>query len=238
MSDRESLLQAVRERPDEDGPRLALADWYAGTGEPDRAEFIRIQVERSRLPEEDDRHSVLHAQELRLLAAHTADWLAGPPLLRFARFRRGFAEYFSGPAAEVLEQLPEAARQTPVREIRLTNLGAGDGLGEALAQRPELAHIDAVAVDDMAGDMAPAEQLVRLFSGPHLRRVRRLTLFCGECNADVLRQLLSLPALGEVEELYFNGGLQPIHRRASPNHSAGFDHDIRKPAACRSRSNA
>jgi uncharacterized protein (TIGR02996 family) len=207
VSDRETLLGAVRARPDEDGPRLQLADWYAENGQRARAEFIRLQIERAALPAGDDRHAALHARELRLLAGGAADWLAGPPLRRRTRFRRGFGECLAGPAADVLEQMPEAVRLSPIREVRLTNLGARDGLGAALAERPEWEHVDTIKVDDMAGDMAPAEQLVRLFSGPHLRRVRRLTLFCGECNADVFRRLLALPALQQVEELHFNGGM-------------------------------
>jgi uncharacterized protein (TIGR02996 family) len=208
MNDRDTLLQAIRERPDDDGPRRSLADWYADNDQPARAEFIRIQVERAHLPAEEERHADLHARDLQLLAAHAADWMAGPPLLRFTRFRRGLADFLIGPAVDVLEQLPEAASRSAIREVRLLRLGARDGLGAALAQRPELAHVDTVRVDDMAGDMAPAEQLVALFSSAHLHRVRRLTLFCGECNADVFRRLLTLPALAQLEELYVNGGME------------------------------
>lgn len=41
MTDREALLAAVRESPDDDLPRLVFADWLDDRGESDRAAFIR-----------------------------------------------------------------------------------------------------------------------------------------------------------------------------------------------------
>jgi len=44
MSDRKGLLRDVIDEPDDDAPRLVLADWFEENGEPDRAEFIRLQI--------------------------------------------------------------------------------------------------------------------------------------------------------------------------------------------------
>jgi uncharacterized protein (TIGR02996 family) len=49
MSDQTALLSAILANPDEDTPRLAYADWLTEHGEPDRAEFIRVQIELARL---------------------------------------------------------------------------------------------------------------------------------------------------------------------------------------------
>ena len=38
-----ALLQAAREQPENDGPRLVLADWLEEAGDSYRAEFIRLQ---------------------------------------------------------------------------------------------------------------------------------------------------------------------------------------------------
>ena len=38
-----ALLQEAKENPEEDGPRLVLADFLEDHGDPDRAEFIRLQ---------------------------------------------------------------------------------------------------------------------------------------------------------------------------------------------------
>ena len=49
MSDHAAFLNAVLERPDDDLPRLVYADYLDETGEPNRAEFIRVQIELARL---------------------------------------------------------------------------------------------------------------------------------------------------------------------------------------------
>lgn len=48
MNDRDALHAAVLDRPDDDTPRLALADWYDDHGDAARAEFIRIGIETAR----------------------------------------------------------------------------------------------------------------------------------------------------------------------------------------------
>lgn len=45
MTDAEALLAAVLERPEDDIPRLVLADWLEENGEPERGEFVRVQIE-------------------------------------------------------------------------------------------------------------------------------------------------------------------------------------------------
>jgi uncharacterized protein (TIGR02996 family) len=48
QSDYAALLRAVLEAPDDDAPRLVMADWLEDHGEPGRAEFVRVQVELAR----------------------------------------------------------------------------------------------------------------------------------------------------------------------------------------------
>src|SRR5687768_1094845 len=45
MSDRDALLRAIIDNPDDDAPRLVYADWLDEHGDPDLAEFIRLQIE-------------------------------------------------------------------------------------------------------------------------------------------------------------------------------------------------
>ncbi|HVK16591.1 MAG TPA: TIGR02996 domain-containing protein [Fimbriiglobus sp.] len=44
MGDREALLRAVCENPDDDLPRLVFADWREEHGRPERAHLLRLQV--------------------------------------------------------------------------------------------------------------------------------------------------------------------------------------------------
>jgi uncharacterized protein (TIGR02996 family) len=90
-----ALLAAVLEVPEDDVPRLVLADWLEENGEPERAEFIRCQIEILRLqmqgtpsvyyPDEPDAPEKLNAlrrRERELLDAHRMDWFAIPGLQR------------------------------------------------------------------------------------------------------------------------------------------------------------
>jgi uncharacterized protein (TIGR02996 family) len=40
----DALFQAIIDKPDADGLRLVYADWLHDHGEPDRAEFIRLEI--------------------------------------------------------------------------------------------------------------------------------------------------------------------------------------------------
>jgi uncharacterized protein (TIGR02996 family) len=48
MSDQEGLLRAILEDPEDDTVRLAYADWLDEHDQPERAEFIRIQITLSK----------------------------------------------------------------------------------------------------------------------------------------------------------------------------------------------
>jgi uncharacterized protein (TIGR02996 family) len=48
VGERQALLAAIHAAPDDDLPRLVFADWLDEQGEPIRAEFVRLQIERAR----------------------------------------------------------------------------------------------------------------------------------------------------------------------------------------------
>src|SRR3954471_965343 len=50
MSDHDALLAAICAQPDEDTPRLAFADYLEENDQPERAAFVRAQVELARTP--------------------------------------------------------------------------------------------------------------------------------------------------------------------------------------------
>jgi uncharacterized protein (TIGR02996 family) len=50
VTDEAAFLAAIIERPDDDVPRLVFADWLDEHGQPERAEFVRVQVELAALP--------------------------------------------------------------------------------------------------------------------------------------------------------------------------------------------
>lgn len=72
MSDADALLAAVLADPDADLPRLVYADYLDDAGRPERAEFIRVQLARAA----DPTSLTLRAREEVLLHRHREGWLA------------------------------------------------------------------------------------------------------------------------------------------------------------------
>jgi uncharacterized protein (TIGR02996 family) len=77
----DALLAAVIASPDDDTLRLAFADWFEEHSQPDRAEFIRVQIERTQLPPDDPRQSELAFREMNLLAERGKEWFGFSPTL-------------------------------------------------------------------------------------------------------------------------------------------------------------
>jgi uncharacterized protein (TIGR02996 family) len=115
-----AFLDDIQAHPDDDAPRLIYADWLADNGNPARAEFIRVQIERARLDEDDPAQDELERREHRLLREHP-EWLAGLPkwAQTSATFRRGFIEAISGAAGQVGRELRKVAHLAPIREVTI-----------------------------------------------------------------------------------------------------------------------
>jgi uncharacterized protein (TIGR02996 family) len=123
MSDEDALLAAIIAAPDDDLPRLVYADWLDERGQPDRAEFIRMQIERERLEPAGPRYAVLARKEAALIGRHKEGWTT---LLRTvlpgstAKFRRGFVEEVSTPAAVLLANAEAVWPLAPIRRVVAT----------------------------------------------------------------------------------------------------------------------
>src|SRR5215471_7840250 len=75
MSDEKALLAAIRDHPDEDTPRLVYADWLQEHDQPERAEFIRVQIEAANLRWDDARWKELAERARQLLEVHGEEWI-------------------------------------------------------------------------------------------------------------------------------------------------------------------
>lgn len=99
MNDGVSLLRAIRDNPGEDTPRLMYADYLDEQGQPERAEWIRLQCQP---PEGDAWHTssasctcrrcLIGRKEAKLLP-HFATWLALKP---FPAYSLRSGEYITG----------------------------------------------------------------------------------------------------------------------------------------------
>src|SRR5262245_15898045 len=87
-----AFLAAIRDDPDDDGPRLIFADWLEEQGDP-RGEFIRVQCALARLERHDPRRAELTCREQELLGEYGDAWLGMLPAYEGISwdFRRGVA---------------------------------------------------------------------------------------------------------------------------------------------------
>ncbi|MEO2088149.1 MAG: TIGR02996 domain-containing protein [Gemmataceae bacterium] len=78
MSDREAFVAAVAASPEDDLPRLVFADWLDENGDPERAEFVRVQCELAKpaVWQDTDFRDPLLARMRELLDAHRTRWMA------------------------------------------------------------------------------------------------------------------------------------------------------------------
>jgi uncharacterized protein (TIGR02996 family) len=111
MSDRDALLRAICENPDDDAPRLVYADWLDEHGDPRQAEFIRVQIELARGPAAAQRFDTLKKREDDLWGAMKkwrylpSNWIS----LSRGDFKRGFNIRWVGRAADFLAASPTTA---------------------------------------------------------------------------------------------------------------------------------
>jgi uncharacterized protein (TIGR02996 family) len=127
MTQHDALLAAVCAAPDDDLPRLVYADWCDENGDPDRAEFIRTQVEIAK-GAKGKKLVALQKREKELLTEHSAKWTE--PLREFAdrryslepfRFRRGFVEDIATHGDQLTEHGDDLFRLAPVRTLRMSD---------------------------------------------------------------------------------------------------------------------
>jgi uncharacterized protein (TIGR02996 family) len=172
-------LRAVLDEPEADQPRLAYAARLAESSriaDQARAEFIRLQIEVSRLTDADLRWPKLVGRERDLLDEHRAAWekplrdrlrpsLASPG--RWLRshlfgcgghwsFRRGFVEHVLAAAPTFLSEDAAILDHAPIRRVMLTH---ASGHVREFAADPRL---DRLASLHLVGDMELDEDLGNL----------------------------------------------------------------------------
>jgi len=153
MTEREALLAAICEHPDDDTPRLVFADWLDENGEPERAEFIRLQCEVARLAADDQRAGLIDREtelqkkfgkrwidelpvpdtaHIRWVEAAPGGWLDGET------FDRGFAcQLFAQTAGVLAKHADVLFSATPIRRLLIWNIKRGD----KLAKMTQLRHL-------------------------------------------------------------------------------------------------
>lgn len=204
-AERAALVAAIGANPDDDTPRLVCADWFqeqGGEANTARAEFIRTQVERARLPQTDPRQSELEARELRLLRAHGATWAGTHFAFKKSRFRRGFVEYVHLHLKHFLHHRRQLLRLEPVQDVSLTGwVRSPTHLYERVGACAEWDRVRTLRMLPQGEHHSPGNEALRVLESPHLARLRGLHLTNSTLDAESRRLFQRAPALGSVEAL-------------------------------------
>jgi uncharacterized protein (TIGR02996 family) len=205
---REAFLEAIRDDPDDDAPRLIYADWledHAGPAGRARAAFIRAQVRLAALPPDHPARPGLEDEAGDLLAGHEEEWVAPFRRRVFAwEFRRGFVERVTLPAESFLEHAAALLAAGPVREVHLL---LSEDQVETLADCPHLARVEALdfgpPTPEHPANHLRDRSLIALLASPHLGRLRALGWASNGVEGPGVQALAESPRLSQLRRLDF-----------------------------------
>lgn len=190
-----ALLAAILADPDDDAPRLIYADWLEERGDPDRAEFIRLQCHLARSPHGPTRGAA-EARQQELLDRYGPAWAR--PLVGLVRewsFERGFIESVGCDTATLLERGEELFRLSPIRSLRL--YGARGRL-EELGRCTWLLHVRSL---DLGYNGLADREVVPFLRSAGLSSLSRLDLSGNRLGVVTARALLRLPWIRGLDAL-------------------------------------
>jgi uncharacterized protein (TIGR02996 family) len=209
MSDEKALLAAIWDQPHEDTPRLVYADWLQENGQPERAEFIRIQCEKERLDEWEDseRRGQLQSKAFALQKKHGMTWKLGlPRSLESAGFSRGFLlpkrRRFSG--EKFLKVTSDELAHAPLWEFSLTGVYRNFDRVVAAAA---LMRVGSLVLD--LSSFSDNDAAVKLAGCPYLKNIVRLELDYPKVSASGLAILLNSGSLSALRELHLTARSMP-----------------------------
>jgi uncharacterized protein (TIGR02996 family) len=206
------FLQSIISNAEDDTPRLAYADWLDERGDP-RGEFIRVQIELSRMSREDARASPLYTRENSLLVKHEKEWISDVRrLIRGWRFHRGFIEEVVMGVQQFLSHADIVFSSAPIRQLKL--LG-GQKLIDRVAQSSHLARLNTLVLYRLTDDGAR-----KLAACPYLAELTELDLWwdcqIGDAGAIALANSLYLCKLTNLrvrEDRLGDAGKRALSRR-------------------------
>lgn len=196
MSDRDALLRAIGEHPEEDTPRLMYADWLEENGDPDRAGFVRAQVELARPGLEPGERYPAVRRNVHYLTNFVRQWHAELPRIdgiEWGDFNRGLVEEVRAATERaVVVHAHEVFAVPGVHVLRLWRLDSGRVLGAV----PELERLRSFRL--ISG--ATAGALGDLFASPHLSRLKVLDLYGSRIDSSLIADVVDgrFPHLTEL----------------------------------------
>src|SRR5262245_7595251 len=191
MTADDPFLLTIRDRPDDDGPRLVYADWLEERGDCDRAELIRLQCRGEHEPRVRE-----------LVHLYGKSW-AGPAARHTysIAFRRGFVEEITICARTLLRHAEEIFAGAPIRLLRV--IGAAGAI-DRFVRCPQLTGVEALHLT--GGGLGDAGAFA-LADCEYLNTLRTLRLGQNSIGDEGVEALADSPWLGNLETLVLHGNL-------------------------------
>src|SRR5262245_49099485 len=200
MTQEASFLHDILENPDDDATRLIFADWLDDNGQPERAEFIRLQIEDAPLPIAD-RPKERQKRESALLKKFLKRWFAPPkgwkPGASFT-IRRGFPWSLSRSVEAILECGEDLFSRWPITRLQPYHLSGAPDAVRKLAGFPWLTRLRELST--VSQHPGPAV-VGALLDSPHLGNLVRLNVASNKLGDEGVIHLARLPHLAGVQDL-------------------------------------
>ena len=211
MTEREALYAAVCAHPDEDTPRLALADWLDEHGDKSdapRARFIRVQIGMTQHEEQSPAWRKLYAEERKLLTTLTrAKALIGSHsdkrVVGGVWYERVFLADVRVYAKRFLAEADRFFADDPIQTVRFAKLTAKQGSvpPAVLFRTPHLAKVRKL---DVSNAGLGTDGLCALADAPQAANVRELILHENPVTAEGLSRVIDAPNWVALRALDFN----------------------------------
>lgn len=199
MNQEQAFLADVIEHPDDDSLRLIFADWLDDHDQPERAEFIRAQIESDHTDVYDPKAAELADREAVLLGRHQTKWLARlRSHLAEWTFRRGLLDEVTV-RVEVLLKKAKQLAEHPIRTMALRFEPGDVDRVDRVADCPALATVQTLALACGSGMTATA--LARLGASRCLGRLKHLDLSLANLTPDGVPALAGSPLVRHLESL-------------------------------------
>jgi uncharacterized protein (TIGR02996 family) len=196
------FLEDITAHPDDDAPRLIFADWLEERGDNDRAEFIRVQVERARLPKWDARQVRLRLRERELIERHGLKWKWELPNIEgisWEEFRRGFVATATFASFTVLREKASVCwAATPIEAVSVR----WPHRDESIDRIAPIAGLRELSLD---GRVFVPSEVDQLAGSPLLSTLRALNIRNCNLGGEGFDRLVASPHLGSLKALRVPG---------------------------------
>jgi uncharacterized protein (TIGR02996 family) len=194
-----AFFDRIRDEPADDAPRLMYADWLDENGQPERAEFVRLQCALARLPEDDPRWPLMRERERALADANEDRWIGElRSFVTACEFRRGVIDRVSVDTNRFLKSGAAIFELAPVRKVRFVNVG------DRLAKLVQSPFLELVRELDLSGEELGNRGPSLLAKSRHLLRLDALDLGFTALGDKGLQVIAGSSVFGQLRSLLIN----------------------------------